>query len=77
MSMPETLEPADPAEADADLLDAAGAAKLLSVPKSWVMTEARRDRIPHMRLGRYYRFDRHELREWALQRQRGPAHGRR
>jgi excisionase family DNA binding protein len=46
------------------LLDAAAAAELLNVPKSWVLAEARADRIPHIRLGRYVRFDPDRLREW-------------
>ena len=32
----------------APLLDAKGAAELLSVPASWVLAEARADRIPHV-----------------------------
>jgi excisionase family DNA binding protein len=56
----------------APLLDANGAADLLSVPASWVLAEARADRIPHLRLGRYVRFDADELAEWCKARQRGP-----
>ncbi len=63
--------PAPSAEqSNAPLLDAAGAAELLSVPKSWCLAEARAERIPHVRLGRYVRFDRAELLTWA----RGPRH---
>jgi excisionase family DNA binding protein len=47
------------------LLDAAGAAELLSVPATWLLSEARADRIPHVRLGRYVRFDADELTEWV------------
>jgi len=54
------------------LLDADGAAELLNVPASWVLAEARADRIPHVRLGRYVRFDADDLREWAQERRRGP-----
>ena len=54
------------------LLDAKGAAELLSVPASWVLAEARADRIPHVRLGRYVRFDADELAEWCKGRHRGP-----
>jgi excisionase family DNA binding protein len=54
-------------------LDAAGVAKLLGVPKTWVLAEARADRIPHIRLGRYVRFDPDELRDWwRTTRSRGP-----
>lgn len=54
------------------LLDAEGAAALLNVPASWVLAEARASRIPHVRLGRYVRFDRDELQAWAGARGRGP-----
>jgi excisionase family DNA binding protein len=55
------------------LLDAAGAAELLSVPKSWLLAEARADRVPHIRLGRYVRFDQEELAGWVrTSRRRGP-----
>lgn len=52
------------------LLDAAAAAELLDVPKSWVLEQARAERIPCIRLGRYVRFDADELLAWA----RGPRH---
>jgi excisionase family DNA binding protein len=46
------------------LLDAAAAAALLSVPASWVLGQARKDRIPHVKLGRYTRFRRADLDQW-------------
>lgn len=54
------------------LIDAAEAAELLSVPKTWLLAEARADRVPHVRLGRYVRFDPDELATWARERTRGP-----
>jgi excisionase family DNA binding protein len=57
----------------APLLDADQAAELLNVPRRWIYTEARYDRIPHIRLGKYVRFDRDELLAWARARQRGPV----
>jgi excisionase family DNA binding protein len=54
------------------LLDAKGAAELLNVPASWILAEARADRIPHIRLGRYVRFDADQLREWCQSHGRGP-----
>ena len=39
------------------LIDAKAAGELLGVPHTWVLEEARHDRIPHVRLGRYVRFD--------------------
>jgi excisionase family DNA binding protein len=59
--------------ANTPLLDAGGVADLLGVPKTWVLAEARADRIPHVRLGRYVRFDPDELRDWwKASRHRGP-----
>ena len=54
------------------LLDAKEAGALLNVPASWVLAEARADRIPHVRLGRYVRFDAAELQIWWHSRRRGP-----
>jgi len=54
------------------LLDAAQAGELLGVPKSWVLAEARADRIPHVRLGRYVRFDPEQLERWWRARAQGP-----
>jgi len=60
----------------AGLIDAAEAGALLGVPKTWVLAEARADRIPHVRLGRYVRFEPVELEEWWQARRRGPQRGR-
>jgi excisionase family DNA binding protein len=60
------------ARSPAPLTDAEGAAKQLSVPPTWVLAEARADRIPHVRLGRYVRFDPDELAAWWQTRARGP-----
>jgi excisionase family DNA binding protein len=57
------------------LLDAVGAGRLLSVPASWVLAQARADRIPHVRLGRYVRFSPDELEAWWRARVRGPQRG--
>lgn len=48
------------------------AADILGVPKSWVMAEARRNAIPHVRLGKYVRFDQADLENWWRQRTQGP-----
>lgn len=63
---------ARPATPVAPLLDAKAAAQLLGVPTSWVAAEARADRIPHVRLGRYVRFDADQLEAWWRSRARGP-----
>lgn len=54
------------------LIDAAQAGELLGVPKSWVLAEARAGRIPHVRLGRYVRYEAAELEVWWQARRRGP-----
>lgn len=54
------------------LLDAEAAGAFLGVPSSWMLAEARGDRVPHLRLGRYVRFDRAELAAWRSARMRGP-----
>jgi excisionase family DNA binding protein len=45
---------------------------VLGVPPSWILEQARRDAIPHVRLGRYVRFDPLEVEEWWHARARGP-----
>jgi excisionase family DNA binding protein len=71
MSANETMNTRS-ADDPAPLLDANAAGRLLNVPPTWVLAEARADRIPHVRLGRYVRFDADELRDWWHTRARGP-----
>jgi excisionase family DNA binding protein len=54
------------------LLTAEQAAQILGVPHTWVLREARSDRIQHLRLGRYVRFEEDALRTWWASRRRGP-----
>jgi excisionase family DNA binding protein len=58
--------------AHAPLLDGKQAAELLNVPATWLMAEARAERIPHVRLGKYVRFDRDDLLAWIEGRGVGP-----
>lgn len=62
-----------PAEPPSGLVDADAAADLLGVPKTWVLAQARAERIPYVRLGRYVRFEPDQLRCWWSQRRRGPG----
>ncbi len=57
---------------DDRLLDAGELAELLNVPKSWVLQQARGDAIPHVRLGRYVRFQRETVLQWLAE-QQSPA----
>src|SRR5579863_6457964 len=47
---------AQPAQAPEPWLDSGQASKLTGVPASWFEDKARQGAIPHLRLGRYYRF---------------------
>jgi excisionase family DNA binding protein len=40
------------------------AADLLRVPVSWVYERTRTNSVPHVKLGKYLRFDRDELNAW-------------
>lgn len=56
------------------LIDAKGAGELLGVPHTWILRQARRDAIPHVRLGHYVRFDAVQLLAWSRNRARGPIY---
>jgi hypothetical protein len=60
----------------APLLDAKAAGELLGVPHTWLLKEARRDAVPHVKLGRYVRFDADQLLAWVKNRARGPIYTR-
>lgn len=46
------------------LLTAAEIAERLGVPETWVRESARSGAIPHIRLGRYVRFDLSDVERW-------------
>lgn len=54
------------------LIDSKAAAELLGVPETWVRRQARENAIPHVRLGRYVRFDPATIEAWWRARQQGP-----
>ena len=47
-----------------DLLTAGEVAALLRMTSAWVYAETRRNRIPHLRLGRYVRYRRSAIVAW-------------
>ena len=47
------------------LLTAAEVAEILNVPESWVRETTRADHLPHVRLGRYVRYERAEVVAWV------------
>jgi excisionase family DNA binding protein len=56
------------------------AAALIRVPKSWLYERTRANTVPHLKLGKYLRFDPVEFLAWARQfrrdgRGRGPRAG--
>jgi len=51
------------------------AAALLRVPKSWLYERTRTNSVPHMKVGKYLRFDQQEFLAWARQFRRD-GHGR-
>jgi excisionase family DNA binding protein len=57
------------------LIDAKAASRLLGVPHTWLLAQAREGRIPHHRLGHYVRFNPDDLKEW-LHETRSTPHGR-
>jgi excisionase family DNA binding protein len=62
----------------APLIDAKAAGRLLGVPHTWLLAQARAGRIPHHRLGHYVRFNAEDLKQWLAENRIAPAiHGQR
>ena len=57
------------------LLDAKAAGDLLGVPPTWLLAQARLNRVPHVRLGKYVRFDPADIESWITTVKRGPKIG--
>jgi len=60
------------AELGGRLLTAKEVGELLQLNTSCVLDAARRNAIPHIRLGRYVRFRRIDIETWLLDQRRGP-----
>jgi excisionase family DNA binding protein len=54
------------------LIDAKAAGRLLGVPHTWLLAQARAGRIPHHRLGHYVRFNPEDLTRWLRDTRSGP-----
>ena len=61
--------------AGSPLVAADQAAKLLGVPPRWLLEQARQQKVPHHRLGRYVRFDLDDLIKWLDETKREPRRG--
>jgi excisionase family DNA binding protein len=68
----ERLKQARAVSAGSPLVDAEDAAKLLGVPPTWLLTQARAGRIPHQKLGHYVRFDIDRLIAWLEENETQP-----
>ena len=58
---------------DDRLLTAKEVAALLAVPESWVREATREGRFPHLKLGRYRRYQRPAIEAWLQAQQAGPT----
>jgi len=54
------------------LIDAKAASRLLGVPHTWLLAQARAGTIPHHRLGHYVRFNPDDLRDWLAENRISP-----
>jgi excisionase family DNA binding protein len=65
LAIPDGPTPSTPVERSfTPLIDAHAASKLLGVPHTWLLAQARERRIPHHRLGHYVRFNPEDLQQW-------------
>jgi excisionase family DNA binding protein len=55
------------------LIDAKAAGRLLGVPHTWLLAQARAGRIPHHRLGHYVRFSADDLKLWLAENRITPS----
>jgi len=55
------------------LLTAAEVAELLAVPVSWVREATREGKLPHLKLGRYRRYQAAAIDAWLEQQQADPS----
>jgi predicted DNA-binding transcriptional regulator AlpA len=60
-STPTPTHPQLAARVAKPLMDAHAAGELLGVPHTWLLREARAERIPHRRLGRYVRWSQADI----------------
>jgi excisionase family DNA binding protein len=52
-------------------LSAEDVAALIGMTKGWVYTETRAGRIPHVKLGRYYRYRSESIEAWLREIEHG------
>ena len=57
------------------LLTASEVADMLAVPLSWVREATRDGRLPHLKLGRYRRYQAAAIQAWLAEQQQGGLRG--
>jgi excisionase family DNA binding protein len=55
------------------LLTANQVADLLALPVSWVREQTRNNSIPHLKLGRYRRYQQSAIQAWLREQHAGPS----
>ena len=58
-----------------NLINIREAAKMLNVPISFLYARTRTNQVPHLKLGKYCRFDPEQLKQWVDRQKRGPEDG--
>ena len=53
------------------LLDISEVSRILGVPKSWLYEKTRRREIPHLKLGKYLKFDPRDIEKFVGKMRRG------
>jgi excisionase family DNA binding protein len=61
----------DPEPKKNQLLDIEGCADMLQVKKSWIYDKTRKGEIPHIKMGKYLRFDENQLSKWLKEKSPG------
>jgi excisionase family DNA binding protein len=49
--------------------------RLTALPRSWLYAKAAAGEIPHLKVGKYLRFDLHEVKAWLERHRRGANNG--
>lgn len=57
------------------LLLAEEVAEMIGMTTDWIYAETRKDRIPHLRMGRYYRYRPEAIETWLVELERGILEG--
>lgn len=73
MSIPGDADPPQRRSQTRPKLDAVQVGEMLGLRKAYVLDLARKNQIPHVRIGRYCRFDADAIEAWWDARTQGPT----